>query len=162
MYLPSFFDEPPSWQTCAIPAAGLLAALLSLFVGRFLLARSRTRQKQAAHGPAHDPFDHGSVTERRGTPRRKGNAVEVLITDAEAAGEPVRAWVVDRSMGGLCLHLNDELAPGTVLSLKPRNGPPATPWVQVEVRSCKKDRSGYETGCQFVRTPPWAVLLLFG
>jgi hypothetical protein len=162
MHLPSFFDAAPPWQAWVIPAAGFVAALLSLFVGRLLLSRSRTRQRSEAEAPPYDPFDYGSATERREAPRRKGNPIEVLVTDPEVAGEPVRGWVVDRSMGGLCLMLNDEIAPGTVLNIMPRNGPPATPWVEVEVRTCKKDRTGYEAGCQFVRTPPWAVLLLFG
>jgi hypothetical protein len=165
MEISSFFDvHPPSWQTWAVPAAGLIAALLSLLVGRLVLANRRSRIKPTADAdePVHDPFDKGSLTERRDTSRRKGNPVEVLVTDTDEEREPARGWVVDRSMGGLCLMLNDDVAAGTVLSVKPRSAPPATPWVQVEVRSCKKDRSGYEAGCQFVRTPPWAILLLFG
>jgi hypothetical protein len=164
----SFLESPPpSWHTWAIPAAGLFAALLALLTGRFVLAHWRARVRPVAEasvddGPIHDPFEHGSVTERRGTRRRQGNPIEVLIGGPDSDREPVRGWVVDRSMGGLCLLLHEEATPGTVLSLKPRNGPPATPWVQVQVRSCKRDRSGYEAGCQFVRTPPWAVLLLFG
>jgi hypothetical protein len=166
MMLSSLLDhESPPWQTWVIPAAGLFASLLALFAGRFVLGRRRAaRAAPAADGPdpIHDPFDRGSVSERRGTVRREGNPIEVLMSDADAEGEPTRGWVIDRSMGGLCLLLHDEIAPGTVLSLKPRQAPPATPWVRVEVRSCKKERSGYEAGCQFVRTPPWAVLLLFG
>jgi hypothetical protein len=165
MPLLSFFDsEPPLWYTWVIPAVGLTASLMTLFVGRFVLARWRSRVRPGAGsaGPVHDPFDYGSATERRTAARRGGNPIEALITDAEATAEPVRGWVTDRSMGGLCLLLSEEVGPGTILSVKPRNSPPATPWVQVEVRSCKKDRSGYEVGCMFVRTPPWAVLLLFG
>ncbi len=171
MYLFSLFEpEPPPWQTWVIPAAGLFASLMSLVVGRFVLSNIRSRSKAAATGHAgpaaegatYDPFDHGSVTERRTTARRKGNPIEVLITEGDGETEPYRGWVVDRSMGGLCLLLHDDVAAGTVLSIKPRSAPPATPWVQLTVRSCKKDRAGYEVGCQFVKTPPWAVLLLFG
>jgi hypothetical protein len=170
MLLSSLFDsEPPHWQTWVIPAAGLLTALTSLFLCRFILSHWRSRARSGGSGdggpdadrPAHDPFEQGSVSERRVAPRRKGNPIEVLVTDEEATREPARACVLDRSMGGMCLLLNEEVAPGTVLSVKPRKAP-ESPWVQVEVRSCKRDRSGYETGCQFVRTPPWAVMLLFG
>ncbi len=149
----------------AIPGAGLCASLLSLVVGRYVLSSIRSRVKAAGdtpEEPIHDPFDRGSITEQRGTVRRKGNPVEVLVTDGEATAEPVRGWVVDRSMGGLCLMLDDEVAPGAALSLKPRNAPPATPWVQVEVRNCKRTKTAYEVGCRFPKTPPWAVLLLFG
>ncbi len=162
-----FESEPPPWFMWLSPAAGLLATLLTLFAGRFVLSRLRAAiapkaEEDEARGPVHDPFDHGSATERRGTVRRTGNPIEVLVSDAEAALEPVRGWVIDRSMGGLCVLVQEEVAAGTVLSIKPRKGPPGTPWVQVEVRSCKQDQAGYEIGCQFVRTPPWAVMLLFG
>ncbi len=171
MMLPSFLDpDPPPWEVWVIPAAGLLAALVALFVGRHLLARRRIRRPApvaadgplAADGPVHDPFDHGSITERRGSVRRKGNHLEVLISDADAKQEPVRGWVIDRSMGGLCLLLNDALVEGTVLSIKPRQSPPGMPWVQASVCNCKRERNGYEIGCQFVKTPPWGVMLLFG
>ena len=65
-------------------------------------------------------------------------------------------------MGGLCLLLHDEIAPGTFLNVKPSKCPPATPWIELEVRSCKKTNDGYEAGCQFLKPPPWAILLLFG
>lgn len=165
MKLPEFFESPPSLQTLVIPAVGLVVALLSLVVGRLLLTRSRNRGTRAsppAPGSAHDPFAKGSATERRVAVRRKGIPVEVILSDAEAVREIGRASVIDRSMGGLCLLLNDTVELGTIFSVKPANAPPATPWVQVEVRSCKKDRSGFEVGCQYVRTPAWAVMLLFG
>jgi hypothetical protein len=117
---------------------------------------------EAEKGPFHDPFDHGSTTERRVALRRQGNPIEVLVSDAEATLEPVRGWVRDRSMGGLCLLVSEEVVPGTILSVKPRKGPPGMSWLQAEVRSCKQDQDGYELGCQFVRQPPWAVMLLFG
>jgi hypothetical protein len=153
----------PSWQPWATVAVGCCAALLTLMVGRLVQSRRRSARPAAPPAePEFDPFETGSATEKRRAARRKGNPIEILISDADAVQEPTRGHVVDRSLGGLCLLLSDEVAVGTVLSLKVRNGPPATPWVQAEVRSCKKDRHGYEVGCQFVRTPPWAVLLLFG
>jgi len=167
--------EMPSWQTLTIPIAGLGSALMALTFGRLALSRWRGRatpaepaadgpatDRASAAGPVHDPFDHGSITEQRTGVRRKGNPIEVLITDAEATEEPFRGWVVDRSTNGLCLLLHDEIAPGTVLSVKPRQSPPAMPWVRATVRNCKRDTSGYLAGCQFVSTPPWGILLLFG
>jgi hypothetical protein len=165
MLLASWLNlEPPSWQTLAIPVAGLSAALLTLVAGRWALSRRRAARAApaAAAAPVHDPFEHGSVTEQRGSVRRKGNPIEVLISDAEAEQEPLRGWVIDRSTNGLCLLLHEEIAAGTVLSVKPRQAPPGMPWVRAEVRSCKRDRTGYQAGCQFLSTPPWGILLLFG
>jgi hypothetical protein len=163
---------PPHWRTWVAPAAGLSAAVLVLGVSRLIQARRRGRaeEKRAEEGRAeetadteldHDPFAQGSITERRTGARRKGNPIELLM-EQPGGGEPVRAWILDRSMSGLCLSLTEEAAPGTVFRVKPRNCPPATPWVEIEVRTCKKDKTGFEAGCRFVRTPPWAVLLLFG
>ena len=166
LYLQNILDYTPDQTGLVFLALSIPFMAMSLIVGRLVLSNRRARPKagvpRGAEGPSHDPFEHGSVTERRSTTRRKGNPVEVLITDAEAEAEPWRGWVVDRSMGGLCLLLHDEVASGSTLGIKPRSAPPATPWVQLEVRSCKKERAGYQVGCQFVRTPPWAVLLLFG
>jgi hypothetical protein len=165
----SFFERGlPPWQTWVIPAAGLAASLLALCAGRFVLSRRRrsasakAREQGAAGDNAHDPFEQGSVSEKRAAYRRKGNPTEVLVSDAEATLEPVRGWVLDRSVGGLCLLLHEEVAAGTVLSVRPRQAPPGTPWVCVEVRNCKQDRTGYEVRCEFVRTPPFSVQLLFG
>jgi hypothetical protein len=164
-----FFEtEPPPWYMWVSPAAGLFATWLALISGRLVLSRWRAAApvepaaEEEKRGPVYDPFELGSVTERRAAIRRQGNPIEVLISDAEATLEPARGWVIDRSMRGLCLLVHEEVGPGTVLSVKPRKAPPATPWVQAEVRTCKQDQAGYELGCQFVRTPPWAVMLLFG
>jgi hypothetical protein len=163
MELPSLLNgQPSAWQTWVIPTAGLVATLLTLCAGRIVLARQRGKRAAAAEGPAHDPFEQGSLSERRGSARRKGSPIEVLLADDKATPEPLPGWVIDRSVGGLCLLLHDEIAPGTALRLKPRKAPPATPWTPVEVCSCTKERDGYRVGCRFVRTPPWAVLLLFG
>jgi hypothetical protein len=147
--------------------------LLAVMLSRLMQARRRSDTVASVAEPPkqepverqlirHDPFDYGSITDKRRAPRRNGNAIAILITDAEAMQEPTRGHVLDRSMGGLRLVSQNEVAPGTVISLKPLKCPPATPWVQVEVRSCNKDEAGYEICCQFLRTPPWAVLLLFG
>ena len=35
-------------------------------------------------------------------------------------------------------------------------------FVTVIVRSCRKNGDHYDAGCEFEKTPPWNVLLLFG
>ncbi len=146
-----------------VPTVGVVTASLTLF-GCFVLIRRRhsARKPEREHEEVHDPFEQGGVGERRVAARRKGNHVGILVTDPEAQGEPVFGWVVDRSLTGLCLMLSEEVAPETILSVKPRQHPPATPWVKVRVRNCKRDPDGFEIGCEFERVPAWGVLLLFG
>lgn len=161
-----------SWlptETWVVPLIGLLAAGLTLVAGRVFLRRRLVVPPPSAPAPIApapvadiDPFLQGGSGERRLAARRKGNHVEVLVTDADAVTEPVRGWVIDRSLGGLCVELARPVRVGEVLSLKPRQAPPGTPWVRVEVRSCNSSRGYFEVGVQFQRTPPWAVLLLFG
>jgi hypothetical protein len=54
------------------------------------------------------------------------------------------------------------IAPGTTLQVKAVNAPDTIGFVTVIVRSCRKNGDHFEVGCEFEKTPPWNVLLLFG
>jgi hypothetical protein len=150
------------------PAVGVGCALVAILLGRWLLGDRRREAVRRppmprAHGPAApDPFIHGSAGERRASLRRGGNPVAVLISDAETKMAPFQGWVLDRSMGGLCLSVDQEVSQGTVLSVRAANAPANVAWVQVEVKNCRQEGDAWELGCQFLRTPTWGVLLLFG
>ncbi len=94
--------------------------------------------------------------------RRGGNPVAVLIAEKDHDGPVTHGWVIDRSMGGLCLTVDDAVPVGAVLTVRAVKAPSAAPGVDVEVKSCRRTKEEWELGCQFVKTPPWAVLLLFG
>jgi len=111
--------------------------------------------------PDYDPYQLGSSTEQRKTLRRGGNPVQIYFAPPESKDRALTGWVVDRSMGGLCLTLPEEQAADTILAVTPVNAP-MSPWVDIVVRSCRPSKEGFEVGCQFVKPPPWAVLLLFG
>lgn len=169
--LPLNFD-PTYWGPWSAPIIGLVAAGLAFFIGWLIVSRRERRRSPVlprfptASPPVapveEDVFNRGSALERRGSLRRRGNAVAILITDAEAATDPYPGWVVDRSIGGLCLSVEKPVETGMILSVRTNNAPVEVPWVQVEVRSCRQLNQEWELGCQFVRTPPWSVLLLFG
>ncbi len=156
------------WEAWIAPAVGVACALLAILLGRWLL-RERPRQSvrrpplpRPANVPQLDPFIHGSAGERRASLRRGGNPVAVLISDAETKTPPFHGWVLDRSMGGLCLSVDQEVPQSTVLSVRAANAPANVAWVQVEVKNCRQEGDAWELGCQFLRTPTWGVLLLFG
>lgn len=142
--------------------AGLVVALVALgFVQLFGRRRMATEPPPPSvkAKPDYDPFIQGSATEQRRAIRRGGNPVEVIITYNQAEA---RGWVIDRSTGGLCLSMGEEVPPGSHLKLLPVNATNMIPSVEVEVRSCRASKNGFEVGCQFVKQPTWAVLLLFG
>lgn len=141
--------------------AGLVVGLMALgfvqvFGRRAVVTVPPPPPKQT---PQYDPFVQGSATEQRRSLRRGGNPVEVTITGYQ--GE-LHGWVVDRSTGGLCVSMHAEVPPGIHLKVLPTNASTIVPSVEVEVRSCRRVKDGFEVGCQFIKQPTWAVLLLFG
>jgi len=142
-------------------AIGMGVGMLTIATVRMVGSRGPEPLPPPPPKPDCDPFTYGSATESRKSLRRGGNPVEIYIARMEDKENPLTGWVVDRSMGGLCLTLPTQVDTGTFLSIMPINNP-ASPWVDVEVRSSRKISEGFEVGCQFVRTPPWAVLLMFG
>jgi hypothetical protein len=156
--------DPTLVAVWAVPAIGLVAAGLTFAVGFAVAGRRRAAAPAAARPapPAPDPFVEGSKSERRLAVRREGSLVAVLITVGDGQGPPTEGLVSDRSVGGLCLRLHGPVVPGTLLNVRPRSAPTMVPWTQVEVRSCRQQGDVWEAGCQFVRTPPWSILIQFG
>lgn len=143
---------------------GVGVGVAAILVIRPLVSRSGPvpQPQDKAAKQEFDPFSIGSPSEQRKAYRRGGHPVEVLYSLPDRKKQPFQGWVVDRSVGGLCLTVNQEFAEGTVLAVIPANAPPMTPWVEVEVRSCRAIDGQMELGCKFVKTPPWSILLLFG
>src|SRR5262245_26896004 len=90
----------------------------------------------------------GKPSDRRGSLRRQGNPVDVLIADATDSGEPVAGVVVDRSRGGLRLSVSQPSEVGTVLRVRAVAAPEDFPWVQIRVKRCRQRGERWELGCQ--------------
>lgn len=102
-----------------------------------------------------------TLEERRATSRRRQSMVHVF-DEAKTSTDPYRGFVVDRSLGGLCLAVPHEVQEETILRVRPVSAPASTPWVLVQVRNRRSKGGIWELGCEFLRTPSWEVLLLFG
>jgi hypothetical protein len=140
---------------------GLAAAGLGAFLAyyyRLRPARLVLRQPAVPSGP----LTYGAANERRAGFRRRGGRVKVQLADASGKAELGSGWVIDRSTGGLCLTVNRRFEAGELLSVRPAHAPGRTPWVQVEVKSCRQRSGVWEAGCQFVHRPSLNVLLHFG
>jgi hypothetical protein len=156
------------WPVLGVGCAVGLIVLTVLSVRRFR-APERTLPSPAPYdGPEEGLLDSDwhldpmAYSDRRGTVRREGRPVRVLVTSPTLKSEVASGYVLDRSTGGLRLALTVAVASGITLRVRADNAPDNTPWVTVLVRNCRNAGQHYELGCEFDKTPPWNVLLLFG
>jgi hypothetical protein len=103
-----------------------------------------------------------SYADRRGSSRREGAPVRVLLSSATFRNGVTDGFVLDRSTGGLRIAMPTAIAPGSTMQVRAVNAPDTIGFVTVIIRSCRKNGDFYEIGCEFDKTPPWNVLLLFG
>jgi hypothetical protein len=108
-----------------------------------------------------EPPEH-SYADRRGAVRREGSVVRVKLVAHPFRNGVGEGFVLDRSTGGLRIAVTTPLEPGVSVQVRATNAPETVDFVGVLVRSCRKSGEFYELGCEFEKTPPWNVLLLFG
>ena len=103
--------------------------------------------------------------EKRQSRRRQGNPIAIYLANPDYKHEPERCCVTDRSMGGMLVVLKHAIEPGTVISIRPVNAEDMVPWLDLEVRSCRPNSEfpgEFDLGCQYVKTPPYSIMLLYG
>src|SRR5262245_26780078 len=91
--------------TWIIPFMGGMGFVVALLLGRQLLI-SKPNSDGQEEQPLDTNFLQGVTQDRRATPRRKGNTVEVLLADG-SDNAPLRGYVIDRSQGGLRILLEE-------------------------------------------------------
>jgi hypothetical protein len=114
-------------------------------------ARRRESRASAAPGRA----------ERRERVRRLGRPRRVLLQLDEAQEEPILCWVTNRSTGGLGVVVERLVPIGSTVAVRPTDCPAKLPWATLEVRSCRRKGPRWYLGCQYLKEPPCALLLLF-
>jgi hypothetical protein len=148
------------FEAVSVAAVGIGTAGLALFLGRRFLVNPDEKTADGQDSSSIGNVVFGSGAERRTTPRRRGSSVAAQLAVASDL-DPIEVWVVDRSLGGLCLLSDTPVDNGSRLRVRPCR-PADQPWTQVRVRSCNHDREGWTVHCQFLHVPPMNVLLLFG
>jgi hypothetical protein len=103
-----------------------------------------------------------SYADRRETVRREGTPVRVLLASPTFRNGMSDGFILDRSTGGLRVAMSLAMAPGSTMQVRAVNAPDTIGFVTVIVRSCRKNEDFFVIGCEFEKTPPWNVLLLFG
>ena len=156
----------------AVGGAVAFIVLTWLFVSQ---ARRRRVIDPAALVPASVPTPPGtaehalawappeqSYADRRGSVRREGAPVKVMVSSSSLRNGVNEGYVVDRSTGGLRIVMQNAVPPGSTLQVRAENAPDTVGFVTLIVRSCRKNPDHFEVGTEFEKTPPWNVLLLFG
>jgi hypothetical protein len=143
---------------------------VAMVVGLYLLLRPKEAPEPlvtvttAPEAPTAPP-PPAKPKEQRAITRRHGNPVEVYVAPPEDKKNPGIGSLLDRSMGGMRLALFHEVDIGTILAVHPIRADEMVPWVELEVRSCKPSTEmpgQFEVGCQYVKSPPYSIQLLFG
>ena len=148
-------------EAVSTAAVGLGTAGLALLFGRRLFGRPEAPLEEESD-QVRAIFDKPlAPDERRTAPRRRGNYVAAHLSDG-TDDEPVEVWVIDRSLGGLCLLADGPIEVGSQLRVRPRHVSGYQIWTPVRVRACRQNREGWTIHCQFLQVPPMNVLLLYG
>jgi hypothetical protein len=114
---------------------------------------------------AVQPVTAPNPKDQRVMHRRQGNTVQVHVATADKKEEPQIGSVLDRSMGGMRLAMYHEVEVGAVVRVRPIHADEIVPWVELEIRSCRPSAEmpdQFEVGCQYVKSPPYSIQLLFG
>ena len=182
MSLTEMIDSAAAWATAnlAILIGGVVAIIVLTAICIITRQRRLTEMERLAaaataaassttpSGPLTgekalqwEPPEH-SYADRRGAVRREGSVVRVKLVAPPFRNGVGEGFVLDRSTGGLRIAVTTPLEPGITVQVRATNAPETVDFVGVLVRSCRKSGEFYELGCEFEKTPPWNVLLLFG
>ncbi|MBM3995460.1 MAG: hypothetical protein FJ303_15095 [Planctomycetes bacterium] len=150
-----------------LPALVFLAVLAIFYFFTPRPAAVECAEPTVTTEPAKSPVEAAAPKskDQRGATRRQGNTIEVHVAPPEDKSDPALGSVIDRSLGGMRLALFHEVEIGAVLALHPVLADEMVPWVDIEVRSCKPSTEMpgmFEVGCQYVKSPPYSIQLLFG
>jgi hypothetical protein len=176
MLFADVFETVRTWVMANRPLAvgGLVALLVLVFLGLNAAFRRRPNTLDPTKlAPANanavtgekalnwEPTEQ-SYADRRGAVRREGQPVRVTLAATTFRNGVAEGYVIDRSTGGLKIAAQVAVAPGSTLQVRAVDAPDTVGFVTLIVRSCRKSDEHYELGCEFEKTPPWNVLLLFG
>jgi hypothetical protein len=141
---------------------GLGTASLAFVVGWTTMRRRRAAEAPAELLAPGDSLSSGPANDRRAAARRGGHPVTVQLSDPDEKSLGQAGWVVDRSVGGLCLMVPQPMTIGSQWKVRPVDAPRTTPPVLVEIRTCVAAGAEWKLNCRFERTPSYGVLLMFG
>ena len=97
-------------------------------------AATPTPPGRAEHALAWAPPEQ-SYADRRGSVRREGAPVKVMVSSSSLRNGVNEGYVVDRSTGGLRIVMQNAVPPGSTLQVRAENAPDTVGFVTLIVRS---------------------------
>lgn len=137
-------------------AVGLAVALVVL-----LLVSRLAKWFQGKETPKEDPFQIATPEDKRKTQRRIGRNVEVVLSNDRGKTLLSKAYVVDRSSGGLRLSSVNRIPVDIIIQVRATTEVTLA-WMDVRVKHCNKVKDRWEIGCEFLKPPSYTDLLQFG
>lgn len=100
--------------------------------------------------------------EKRRAPRRGSNLAVVRITRPGSWSKSAEGWVVNKSLGGMCLCSPRKFDTDAILEITPKRQSGSDSTLEVRVVQVRTEGTRYMLHCQFTKHPPAHVLRLFG
>jgi hypothetical protein len=123
--------------------------------------RKPERQPRQEPPSSFDPFLNGAGSaEHRRTPRRGAASVAVLISRPRES-EHVEGWVINHSLGGMCLSSPRTYEVDTILRVRPKRGGESPPAIEVRVRAVSAEGHQYKLHCQYTTQPSASTMMAF-
>jgi hypothetical protein len=147
------------WEQWSVPVVGVFCSGLVLMGGRWLLGRRQPQE--ATPDEPMNPYQSMSTPKRRQTPRGRGAPMRILILAKNRPAEQFPGYVINRSVGGLCVSLVQPVEEGALISVRPAKELIDDTWYDVVVKYCRATETGWEMGCEFQGRGGSSALLKF-
>src|SRR5947209_9669350 len=100
--------EQVPWDWVVPSGAAVAAASAAFVVSRFVFRKPEAPPPPPAPPPEkttpeYDPFAKGSASDQREAYRRGGHPIEIHIAEPSKEEKVHDGWILDRSVGGLCV-----------------------------------------------------------
>jgi hypothetical protein len=110
----------------------------------------------------HDQVDEAIDEERQQSQRAAGNPIPVLLSPREEDSELLSGWIVERSLAGLTLLLDQELPAASVWRIKNARPSCTRPeWVTITIEACLPEGNSFKLHGKFLQHPTWQDMQQF-
>ena len=109
-----------------------------------------------------DQVEEAIDEERQQSQRVVGNPIPVLLAPRDGDDEVLSGWIVERSLAGLTLLLDQELPIESVWRIKNARPSCTRPeWVTITIEACLPEGNAFKLDGKFLQHPTWQDMQQF-